>query len=170
MLDLWSGRIPLTPQWAMEVRAVARSHDYEIWSEVGIEMKGMSTAEIEDAQGGLAQTSKGIALYRELPTPPVFWPQLLSLHATASAVAGQTQDALGVLDQAASFAEEGTWDSAVLKVQRADLLASLGDAAGAERLLHAASDEAAGAGVVAIQLRAAIRLTRLSEAGRSRGV
>ncbi|MDQ4030514.1 MAG: hypothetical protein M3168_05675, partial [Actinomycetota bacterium] len=98
-----------------------------------------------------------------LRTPPVFWPQLLALQAEACALSGRPADALELLDRAAGVAAEGSFDSANLKVQRADVLVSLDDAAGAESWLLRAFHEAGGAGARMIQLRAATRLARLAE-------
>jgi hypothetical protein len=67
-----------------------------------------------------------------------------------------------VLDQAANLASEGSWDSASLKVLRADLLHSQGDAQGAEFSLVRAVEEAQQGGARMLQLRAATRLARLS--------
>jgi predicted Zn-dependent protease len=109
----------------------------------------------------VALAEEGIALYENLRTPPVFWPQLLSLKAQVYAMAGRTAEALDAVDQAAGLASEGSWDSAGLKIQRADLLLSMGDAQGAESFLRRALDEAQQAGGRMLQLRAATRLARL---------
>ena len=101
-------------------------------------------------------------MYENLRTPPVFWPKVLSLKAQACALAGRTADALDALDQAAGLAGEGGWDSAGLKIQRADVLLSQGDASGVESLLRRAIDEAERAGSPMLQLRAATRLARLA--------
>jgi hypothetical protein len=86
---------------------------------------------------------------------------LLSLRAHACFFAGRTAEALDVIDRAANLAGEGSWDSANLKVQRADLLLSLDDMAGAGSLLRRAVEEAQQSGIRMIQLRAATRLARL---------
>jgi predicted ATPase/class 3 adenylate cyclase len=161
LLDLWSGRLDTAHQRAAAVIRIAEEHDYQIWRAIGLTLHGVTTAVRGDPASGLAQTDEGIALYENLQTPPVFWPALLSLRAHACSFAGRTAEALEVVDRAANLAGEGSWDSANLKVQRADLLLSLGDVQGAESLLRAASEEAQSAGVRMIQLRAATRLARL---------
>ncbi len=122
----------------------------------------MTTAGLGQPESGLAKTEQGIALYENLRTPPVFWPQILSLKAVACGLAGRTADALEVMDQAAELAGEGSWDSADLKIQRADLLLAMGDAEGAESWLRLAFDEAQHVGGRMLPLRIATRLARLA--------
>lgn len=77
-------------------------------------------------------------------------------------MAGRTAEALESVDQAAGLASEGSWDSASLKIQKADLLVSLDDPQGAETLLRRASEEAQQAGGRMLELHAATRLARLA--------
>jgi predicted ATPase len=163
LLELWSRRLDLAYERADGVLKIAEEHDYEIWRALGLVLRGVTMAGLGRPEDGLAQTKRGITLYENLRTPPVFWPQVLGLKAEACALAGRTSDALDVVDQAAGLAVEGSWDSAGLKVQKADLLVSLGDGEGAERCLLHAFDEAGGVGARMTQLRAATRLARLAE-------
>ena len=162
LLDLWSGRLELAHERATAVRTIAEEHDYPIWRAIGLILEGVTTAGLGQPESGLAKTEQGIALYENLRTPPVFWPQILSLKAAACGLAGRTADALATLDQAAELASEGSWDSADLKIQRADLLLAMGDAQGAESWLRLASDEAQQVGGRMLQLRTATRLARLA--------
>jgi tetratricopeptide (TPR) repeat protein len=162
LVDLWSGRLDIAHERAGAVVRIAEEHDYQIWRAIGLTLQGVTTAALEDPVIGLARTEQGIALYENLRTPPVFWPALLSLRAQACSMAGRIAEALDVLDQAASLASEGSWDSASIKVQKADLLLALGDAKAAESLLSRAFEEAGQAGVRMLQLRAATRLARLA--------
>jgi predicted ATPase/class 3 adenylate cyclase len=162
LLDLWSSRMDTAHERGAAVVRIAEEHDYQIWKAIGLTLHGVTTAARGDPETGLARTERGIALYENLRTPPVFWPALLSLRAHACMLAGRTADALGVLEQAASLAGEGSWDSASLKLQRAELLLTLDDAQAAESLLRRAIEEARHAGIRMIHLRAATRLARLA--------
>lgn len=162
LLDLWSGRLEIAHQRAADVVGIAEEHDYQIWRAIGLVLRGVTTAGLGRPESGVALTEEGIALYENLRTPPVFWPQVLSLKAQVYAMGGRTADALDAVDEAAGLASEGSWDSAGLKIQRADLLLSLDDAQGAESLLRHAFDEAQQAGGRMLQLRAATRLARLA--------
>ena len=161
LLSVWSRRLDVARDRALEVLRIAEQHDYRIWRAVGLVLDGLTTAALGDPDAGLARTEHGIALYEDLPTPPVFWPTLLALRGQVCAMAGRTSEALDLLDTATTIAGEGSWDSAEIKVLKADLLASSGDAAGAEALLLRAYEEGEPLGVRAIQLQAATRLARL---------
>jgi predicted ATPase/class 3 adenylate cyclase len=162
MLDLWSRRLDVAHERAADVLRIAKEHDYPIWRAIGLILEGVTAVGLGDREGGLARTEEGIGQYQNLRTPPVFWPQVLSLKALALAMAGRTAEALEVVDQAAALASEGSWDSASLKIQKADLLLSLDDPQGAETLLRRALDEAQQAGGRMLQLHAATRLARLA--------
>lgn len=103
---------------AGDVLRIASEHGYEIWTAIGLVLRGVTAAYLGDVDGGLAQVERGVGLYRNLRTPPVFWPQILGLRATTCALAGRSADALEMLDQAAELAAEGSWDSAALKIQK----------------------------------------------------
>jgi hypothetical protein len=94
---------------------------------------------------------------------------VLGLHSEACALAGRTAAALDLVEEAARLADEGSWDSASLKIQKADLLLSCGETDRAETLLAQACDEAGRAGARMIQLRAATRLARLAATSGRRG-
>jgi predicted ATPase/class 3 adenylate cyclase len=162
MLDLFTGRVDLAHERAADVLRIAEEHDYPIWRAIGLILEGVTAVGLGDPEGGLARTEEGIGQYQNLRTPPVFWPQVLSLKALAMAMAGRTAEALEVVDQAAGLASEGSWDSAALKTQKADLLVSLDDPKGAETLLWRAIEEAKQAGGRMLELRAATRLASLA--------
>ncbi len=162
LLDLWSRRLEIAHERAGEVLRIAGEHGYEIWGAIGLVLSGVTTAYLGNVEDGVAQLERGVGLYRNLRTPPVFWPQILGLRAAASALAGRSADAFQMMDQAAALAAEGSWDSAALKIQRADLLIDLGDLPAAEALLRHAFDEAEPGGSLMTQLRAATPLARLA--------
>ena len=162
VLDLWSGRVDVAHERATDVLRIAEGHDYPIWKAIGLLLEGVTAVALGDPEGGLVKTEEGIGQYQNLRTPPVFWPQVLSLKALALAMAGRLVEAREVVDQAAGLATENSWDSASLKTQKADLLLSLGDAQGAEMLLRRALEEAQRAGGRMLELRAATRLARLA--------
>lgn len=167
LLQLWGGRFQATFDQAEEVLTVAAEHDYRIWRAVGLVLQGVATTGLGRPAEGLAQTEEGVSLYENLRTPPIFWGQLLAMRAQACSLAGRPEEALVLLERATALGPEGTWESAELNVRQADVLASLGRADEAERLLLRAYDEAGGAGARMAQLRAATSLARLAEtAGR----
>ena len=112
------------------------------------------------------RAERGISLYREHPTPPVFWPTLLTLRATALASAGRFPDALAVLDEAAEIVKPGSADASLVQLGRGDVLGSLADLAGAEAAYRASIEIGAANGARALQLTAATHWARLSPHGR----
>ena len=162
LLDVWNGRLDLAHERAGQALEVAEEHDYQIWKALGLVVRGVTTAALGDPEDGLAQTDRGIALYENLRTPPIFWTQILGLRARACAIAGRSSDALDLLEQAAALEVEGTFDSVAVKIQKANLLVSTGDEQRAESLLRRAVDEAGAAGARMLQLIAATHLARLN--------
>ena len=55
----------------------------------------------------MAQVNEGIALYQEMKTPPVFWPQLVAMNAGAHALAGKVAEGLVLIDDALELAARG---------------------------------------------------------------
>jgi predicted ATPase/class 3 adenylate cyclase len=162
LIDLWSGRLDAAHGRAQAVIKIAEEHDYQIWKAIGLTLHGVTSAALGDPDTGLEETGRGIAMYENLRTPPVFWHAILSLRAEACGLAGRWTEALDVIDQAASVSHEGTFDAAAVKIQKADVLVALDDPDRAKSLLIRALGDARGAGVRMLQLRAATRLARLA--------
>jgi predicted ATPase len=122
----------------------------------------MAEAQLERAEKGLAQVNEGIALYQEMKTPPVFWPQLLAMNAGAHALAGKVAAGLILLDEALELARRDPSMIPEFSLLKGDLLTVAGAAdADPEQWFQRAFDSAASAGVRMTQLRAAVRLCRL---------
>jgi predicted ATPase/class 3 adenylate cyclase len=166
LLDLWSRRLDVAHQRAGDVVKIAEEHDYRIWRALGLVLQGVSEAGLGHPEAGLARTEQGIALYENLRTPPVFWPNLLGLRAETCGLAGRSAEAIDLFDQAITLAGRDRLTTVGLLVQKGDLLLSLGDGEGAESWLRRAFDEAGRAGARMIQLRAATRLARLAAPAR----
>ncbi|MDQ3880944.1 MAG: hypothetical protein M3295_07725 [Chloroflexota bacterium] len=165
-VDLWNRDHPAALARAHDVIAVAEQHDYAIWRAVGLVVRGVSTAWLGRPAEGLDDTARGIALYEGITTPPVFWPQVLSLKAETCALAGRLDEALASLDQAATLA--GTvesLDTVSLRMQRAEVLLHAGDAGSAASFARAAYDVAGSIGLRMIRLRAATLLATLERDG-----
>jgi hypothetical protein len=64
---------------------------------------------------------EGFALYRGLSTPPVFWPALLMIHATALAGAGRIDEARAVILEAEAVAQSGDPVIVDVLIVRSDL-------------------------------------------------
>ena len=168
LLDLWSRRLEVANERARDILDIAEEHDYRIWRALGLVLQGVTEAALGRPDAGLSRTEQGIALYENLRTPPIFWPNILSLRAEALALAGRPAEAVGLVDQAIALNGGGNLDSAGLLVQRGDLLFALGDVRGAEGWFVRAFDDSDRFGARMSQLRAATRLARLGANPRGR--
>jgi predicted ATPase/class 3 adenylate cyclase len=162
LLELWGRRPEIARERANQVLEIAEEHDYQIWRALGLVLLGVTTARLGRPEDGLERTDSGIALYENLRTPPVFWPQLLAMRAEACALAGRTADALDLLDQGLALLPQHNWASVSLVLQKGELLLSLGDASGAGSLIRRAFDVAQSLKARIFELRAATRLARLA--------
>jgi hypothetical protein len=104
----------------------------------------------------------GIALYRDIRTPPVFWPHVLNIRARTLALAGRADDALEVLTNARVIAGEAGWDAALFNNHEADLLSARGDRARAIELLRSGREQARSSRGRMIELGSVARLAALT--------
>jgi predicted ATPase len=163
LLRLWLRQPELTRKHAVQVLHFVQQYDFPIWKALGTCLHGIADAQLGRAEEGLAQVNEGIALYQEMKTPPVFWPQLLAIKAGAYALAGKLAEGLVLLDEALELAARGdTSPVPELSLLKGDLLIFTGAPdADVARLFQQAYDVAGSVGGRMTQLRAGIRLCRL---------
>jgi tetratricopeptide (TPR) repeat protein len=153
------------------VLEVADEHDLPVWKALGTFLLGAAETDLGRHQEGLAHLNQGLDLYRDLTTPPVFWPLILYVQAGANARSGNTADGLDLIDQALEFVQSGhSGRNPVLPelfMRKGDLLLALPHTNGAaDDWFQRAFDFARDVDARMLQLRAALRLCRL---GRERG-
>jgi predicted ATPase/class 3 adenylate cyclase len=167
-LDLMRHRFEQTGELAAELERVAAEHDFPVWGALASVLGGVARSGLGDPEEGLRMTEAGIDLYQGLTTPPVFWPLILGLRATAFAGAGRVAEALESIEQAIAIHDEET-ASPELRVQRGDILRMLpgADLDEAEGSYRAAIRGARQGGMRLIELQA---LTRLVDLRRSLGL
>jgi predicted ATPase/class 3 adenylate cyclase len=163
LLRLWLRQPELVREHAAQVLHVEQQHDFPIWKALGTCLLGIADAQLGRTEEGLARVNEGIALYQELKSPPVFWPQLVAMKAGAHALAGKVAEGLVLLDEALELSARGDTstisESCLLK---GDLLTVVGAAdADVAYWFQRAFDVAESAGARMTQLRAALRLCRL---------
>ena len=107
LLRLWLRQPELVRKHAVQVLHSAQQYDFPIWRALGTCLLGMANAQLGRAEEGLAQVNEGIALYQEMKTPPVFWPQLLAINAGTHALAGKVAEGLVLIDDALELAARG---------------------------------------------------------------
>ena len=131
VLDLWSGRIDAAGERARRVVRIAIEHEYAVWHASGLIVEGVTVAALGRPDEGLELTDRGIGLYENLRTPPIFWPQVLGLRAQALALAGRVAEALDVVTEAMRVAgPDNTFDLIALLISQADMHLASGDRRG----------------------------------------
>jgi hypothetical protein len=163
-LHMWRREFEAMRDRAVGLIDVADEHELEIWRALGRCMLGAARTALGRSEEGLMEIDEGIAMYKGLRTPPVFWPLLLFVRAEAHARAGMPADGLGLIEEAIEIAEEGsglTLAPEFLRL-RGELLHALSGPDG-----HSAEDSLLRAYEIAVeldarmpQLRAAIGLCR----------
>ena len=97
LLDLWRQDLAGVADRADALLAIAEAHDYPTWRALALVWRGMAMVGSGDVDAGLAHVEEGFELYKGLSTPPVFWPALLMLRATALGMAGRGQEGLACI-------------------------------------------------------------------------
>ena len=147
VLDLWSGRIDAAGEHARRVVQIATEREYAVWHASGLIVEGVTVAALGRPDEGLELTDRGIELYENLRTPPVFWPQVLGLRAQALAHAGRVAEALDAVTEAVRVAgPDDTFDLIGLLLGQADLQLASGDTGAAEASLEDALAKARSIG------------------------
>ncbi len=163
MLHGWERRWDRVLELSDGVLEIAEEHDYHVWRATALTLKGTAISAMGRHDEGLEATEGGLALYQEMTAPPVFWPLLLSLRAKTLAHVGRPQDAIAVIEEAATFL---VGPPNVLAPQypvlRGDLLATIGDTAAAAESYRAAIGLARACGARMNELQANVGLVRLA--------
>lgn len=165
LLNLWLRNYAIAQQSAQEVLEIGEAHGFQIWSAVGLCLLGSSWVGMGSIDKGLALIERGIKVYRGLKTPPVFWPLLLHLCARAYNEALRPEDGLPLIDEALEIA--GTSSARTLAsefcILKGELLLVLSsnNVAEAESWYQQAVGNAQEVQVPMLELRSAIRLSRL---------
>jgi predicted ATPase len=166
-LHLWRREPQLGRDPAVGLVRVADEHDLQIWTALGTCLLGAANTGIGRFDEGLAQIRHGLDLYHGLKTPPVFWPLLLSVQAGAYARSGRPAEGLRLIDEAIEIAGSGPTLLPEFYLLKGDLLLALPEPNGtsAEPWFQRAFDIAQGLDARMSQLRATVRLCRLSDQG-----
>jgi predicted ATPase/class 3 adenylate cyclase len=163
-LHLWRREPELVRDRAIGVLEVADDNDLQIWRALGRCLLGAATTGMGLFDEGLAQIKQGLDLYQGLKTPPVFWPLLLSVQAGAYSRSGRPADGLALIEEAIEIAGSGLPLLPEFYLLKGDLLLVLPEAddESADAWFQRAFDVAQGLDARMSQLRAAVRLCRLS--------
>ena len=96
-LHMWRGEMELAKEQAQAMLEVAKEHSFQIWESLATMLLGATQISLGQAEG-LSKVEQGFALYQGLKSPPLFYPQLISMRAIAFAQSGQPAEGLSLLD------------------------------------------------------------------------
>jgi predicted ATPase len=167
LLNMWLRNYEDARDSGEAVLELAEKHGFQIWSAVGSCLLGAAAVNVGGIDQGLESIEQGLSTYRGLKTPPVFWPLLLHLCASAYGAASRPRDGLPLLDEAIAAGEAGKDSSEILTpeflILKGDLLLALSpdSALDAESLYRDAVESAREAGAAMMELQAAMSLSRL---------
>lgn len=168
LLNFWMGNYQVAQDRARALMDLAAEYDFQIWTAVAACLRGAATVHLGAFEEGLAMIEPGIALYRELKTPPVFVPLLVLMQADALISMGRYADALPNVNQAIEMASANTnqvFTPDVLGL-KGDLLLALdpANAPEAEGLFQFGLQVAQEQETPMFELRIVMRLSRLWQA------
>jgi predicted ATPase len=165
LLHVWLRNPEIAHERAQAVLNLAEEHGFQIWSAVGNCLRGAALVGMGSIETGLALIEQGMNTYRVLKSPPVFWPLLLYLCAGAYRAASRPEEGLLFLKEAIEFETKGSAKALVsefLTLQGELLLALSSDhAAEAEACYQQALNNAQAVHAPMLELRAALRMSRL---------
>jgi predicted ATPase/class 3 adenylate cyclase len=164
-LHMWRGEMELAKERAEAMWAVAEEHGFQIWQSLAPMLLGATQTALGQTEEGLAKLEGGFALYQGLKSPPVFFPQLISMWATAFAQAGQPAEGLKLLDDSLlkDLDEERLGEQPQLLLLKGELLLATSpeNRAEAAGIFRQALTVAQATGVKMLALQAATRLCQL---------
>jgi predicted ATPase len=148
---------------AEELLRLATAHDYPVWRALALIFRGVATVASGQSDAGLAEIEQGFALYRELSTPPAFWPGLLLIRATAYGMAGDVDRALMLMQEAKDNLQTNDPLEAEVAIASGDLLLAspVHDLAVADARFEQAATAAGARRARMVELEALTRLVVL---------
>ena len=124
LLHLWRRDFDTVLDRSDSLLEIAAEHGFSIWQAAGTVLLGAAQVGLGRPEEGLAHLRRGMDLYQGLRSPPIFWPMLLAIHATACHHAGRPADGLPAADAALETLGQGAGGTMLPEVQvlKGDLL------------------------------------------------
>jgi hypothetical protein len=164
-LHFWRREVQEGLNCAQAVLDVAEKHGFQIWHAVGTCLHGAGIAGLGRAEEGLAQIQRGMDIYQELKSPPIFWANLCGLQARVCGLAGKPELGLAILDEVLGFPSQGYGSVLMVEFYRLkgdlQLAFTPDDPSDAEAWYQRALETALEQGAIMLELQVAISLTRL---------
>ncbi len=164
-LHMWRGEMELTGERAEAMLSLAEKHGFQIWESLATMLLGAAQTALGQPEEGLSKIEAGFAHYQGLKSPPLFYPQLISIRATALAQAGRPAEGLELLDSLLKEVDEARAlrDLAPLLLLKGGLLLAVSpeNAAEAARIFRAILSGQGQMGGKILALQAATALCKL---------
>jgi predicted ATPase len=161
VVDLWRSDLASLDSRAEELLLLAETHGYPIWRALALVFGGMAASRSGDVDAGLEGIEAGFALYHELATPPIFWPVVLMMRATAFGAAGRIERALEIMGESEASVKGDDPLAADIAISHGDLLLRLPAPERAEERFEYAAGRSASRGARMVELQALTRLATL---------
>jgi adenylate cyclase len=176
LVHLWRRDYEVVLARTAALLEVAEEHGFHIWKAAGTILSGAAQVGLGLSEDGLARLNGGMTIYQGLRSPPVFWPMLLSIQASACAEAGRPAEGIGPIEAALEMMSPDGVGTVVLpgfQIVKGDLLRGLAAAEGresteAERWYRMAFERAGELKVGISRLRAATRLCSVASSAAAR--
>ena len=97
-LHMWLGDMGTANGRAQAMLKLAEEHGFQIWISLARMLLGATQMVIGTPEEGLKNIEQGFALYQGLKSPPLFYPQLISMRSIALAQAGRPAEGLKLLN------------------------------------------------------------------------
>src|ERR671910_473725 len=163
LLDLWRFDLSAMAARAETLHVLATAHDYPIWRALALVLRGTKMIADGEVEDGLAEVDRGVDLYDDQTTPPIFYPPLLQVQAVGRMLAGRIDQALALLAQSESLMPAAAPQEPDPAIMRGDLHMATAppDVTTAEASYQSAFDVARERGLRMGELQAATRLATL---------
>lgn len=165
LFHLWLRNFQIAQVRASALIEIAERYDFQVWSAVGTCLKGAATAGLGSADEGVTLIRQGIANYRRLKSPPIFYPIILLLLAEAYGLAKRPAEGLSTINEALEILPEGSGNALFTLFARVngDLLLAISqdNKAEAESWFLRSLDMAREVQAPMLELRTTMSLARL---------
>ena len=144
---------------------IADKYEFQIWIAVVTCLHGAVLSAIGQTQDGMDEFNRGLEMYSELKTPPIFWPLLLLLKAGVYIQANKPKEGLEIIDEAFQIVGQAKGNPLLSELYRLKgdvlLIVSPEETDEAETLIKQAMEIAKKHRTATFELRAAVSLSRL---------
>jgi predicted ATPase len=98
-LRFWMREAEHSLDYAQAVLDLAKDHEFQIWTAVGICLQAACLANLGKPEEGFTLIQQGMDLYQGLKSPPIFWPLLRGLQAQICGLARKPEQGLKYIDE-----------------------------------------------------------------------